>query len=191
MKDTSIFQIIISLGLVLSLSACFQTRPVEPPGGGSSDWVSPTDYQILLDNFQRSITERNTQNLLRCLSEEAYQFEPVASLFADNESIWRTWVRQDEQVWFDNMQAQLNVTANSLQLTETDLQNVTSDSLRYVGNYRLRISHSDTTLPTLFLGQVQFTMQVNAFNEWEIKRWTDLETTADSSWTRLKLRFTQ
>lgn len=180
-----------AIGVIFALTACLRTRPVETPGGGSSDWVSPTDYQILLDNFQRAIAERNTQNMLRCLSEDTYLYEPVASLFADNENVWRNWVRQDEQVWFDDMKANLTVTANSLQLIETDLQDVTADSLRYVGNYRLRIAHNDSTLPTLFLGQVQFTMQVNAFNEWEIKRWTDLETNTDSSWTVLKLRFTQ
>ncbi|MFK7971917.1 MAG: hypothetical protein AB8F95_16235 [Bacteroidia bacterium] len=191
MKFVPILRLAVYISLVCVMASCLRTRPVEPPGGGSSDWVSPTDYQILLDNFQRSLAERNTQNLLRCLSEDSYLFEPVASLFADNESIWRNWARQDERIWFENMQAVLDITSNSLQLTEIDLQDVTADSLRYVGNYRLRITHTDTTLPTLFLGQIQFNMKVNAFNEWEISRWTDLEVTPDSSWTLLKLRFTQ
>lgn len=182
---------IVACLCLLLWSGCFDTRPVEPPGGGASDWISPTDYQILLDNLQRAYAERNTQNMLRCLSEPAYTFEPSASLFADNESIWRAWVRQDEQVWFDNMVSQLDISSLSLNLIEGDLQNVTPDSIQYRGAYRLSISHTDTTLPTLFLGDVLFNLQINTFNEWEIKGWTDLETTPDSSWSLLKLRFNQ
>lgn len=90
------------------------------------------------------------------------------------------------------MLANLSVsTGNSLVLQETDLQNVTGDSLTYVGEYSLRINHTDSSLTTLFKGQMQLLVKLNAFNEWEIKRWQDVELYPDSSWSQLKLSFVQ
>ncbi|MEM6805656.1 MAG: hypothetical protein AAF696_29935 [Bacteroidota bacterium] len=181
--------VILSL---LGLISCFQVRPVEPPGIVSSDWVSPSDYEILLDNLQRSVSNTNVQNYLRCFSGDSLQFTPAAPLFTDNEPIWLAWSIQDEQAYFDNMVANLAVSSgNSLVLRETELQNVDADSLTYVGNYTLRINHQDTTLTTLFKGQIQLLIKLNTFNEWEIARWQDIELFQDSSWSQLKLSFVQ
>ncbi|MEM6342469.1 MAG: hypothetical protein AAF927_01265 [Bacteroidota bacterium] len=174
------------------LSGCFNIRPVEPPSSSASNWVSPTDYQILLNNLQLSVNQRNVQNYLRCFNQDKLDFQPVASLFNNNENIWVNWSISDEQAYFDNFVADLAVnTGNSLSLTETDLQDVTSDSLKYVGDYLLRVNHSDTSLTTLFQGQLQLVIKLNAFNEWEIERWTDIEIYPDSSWSELKLRYVQ
>ena len=190
LKPTSIY--LCSIALACVLTACFQTRPVEPPSSSSSDWVSPTDYAILLDNLKTAITQRNTQNYLRCFNQESLNFVPAASLFNDNESIWLNWTAQDEQAYFDNMVADLALTSgNSLSLIEQDLQDVSADSLRYVGNYNLRIQHPDTAMTTLFKGQIQLVIRLNAFNEWAIDRWIDIETHPDSSWSALKLKYVQ
>ncbi|MFK7923724.1 MAG: hypothetical protein AB8H47_17325 [Bacteroidia bacterium] len=174
------------------LTGCFNIRPVEPPSSSASNWVSPTDYQILINNLQQSVNQRNVQNYLRCFNQEMLEFQPTASLFNNNENIWANWSISDEQAYFDNFVADLAVTTgNSLSLTETDLQDVTSDSLKYVGDYLLRVNHSDTSLTTLFQGQLQLVIKLNAFNEWEIERWTDIEIFADSSWSELKLRYVQ
>ena len=180
------------LVIPILMVSCFQIRPVEPPGTNTSDWISPTDYQILLGNFSTSIAKGNTQNYLRCFNQDSLDFNPAASLINDNESIWLNWSIQDEQSYFDNMLANLSVnTGNSLVLVETDLQNVTSDSLKYVGDYTLRINHQDTLLATLFKGQIQLLIRLNSFNEWEIYRWEDIETKIDSSWSELKLKYVQ
>lgn len=176
---------------ILAIS-CFRVRPVEEPGSSNSAWVSPTDYQILLRNLQTSISQRNSQNYLRCFNPDVFRFTPAASLRTNNEAVWQSWSSLDEQTYLENVFARLAVTSgNSLNLEQTDLQDVTADSLRYVGNYQLRINHGDTTLTDLFRGQIQLVIKLNAFNEWEIHRWTDVETFRDSSWSLLKLRFVQ
>ncbi len=183
---------LILCSIFFILSGCFNIRPVEPPSSSASNWVSPTDYQILLNNLQLSVNQRNVQNYLRCFNQEKLDFQPVASLFNNNENIWVNWSISDEQAYFDNFVADLAVsTGNSLSLTETDLQDVTSDSLKYVGDYLLRVNHSDTSLTTLFQGQLQLVIKLNSFNEWEIERWTDIEIFQDSSWSELKLRYVQ
>ncbi|MEL6256730.1 MAG: hypothetical protein AAFR87_32315 [Bacteroidota bacterium] len=192
MKKEFFIKIVIGLFLLWVLSSCFQVRNVEPPGIVSSDWVSPTDYEILLQNLQRSVSNTNVQNYLRCFNNDSLRFTPVASLFNDNEPIWLAWSIQDEQAYFDNMIQNLSVsTGNSLVLRETELQNVDADSLTYVGEYTLRINHRDTSLTTLFKGQIQLLIKLNEFNEWEISRWQDIELVQDSSWSQLKLSFVQ
>lgn len=184
-------RLILWIGL-LSCVACFRVRPVEPPARAISDWVSPTDYEILLANLQLAISQTNVQNYLRCFNRDDLTYTPVASLFNTNEAVWRNWSIQDEQTYLENTLSNLSANSGqSLILEETDLQGVTADSLRYVGQYTLRINHSDTSLTTLFKGQLQMSIKRNDFNEWEIHRWTDIELAPDSSWSLLKLRFVQ
>lgn len=177
---------------LIALSACFTVREVEPPNQVNSDWVSPTDHEILLQNLRTSIAQTNVQNYLRCFNRDSFQYAPVAALYNTNESIWVNWSLQDEQTYLENTFGALTVNSGqSLLLEEQDLQDVTPDSLRYVGGYTLRINHSDTALTTLFKGQIQLSIKRNSFNEWEIHRWTDIQLAQDSSWSLLKLRFVQ
>ena len=168
--------------LCLAGTSCFTLRPVEPPQQVSSDWVSPTDHEILLTNLRTAISQTNVQNYLRCFNRDSLVFNPVSSLYNTNESIWVNWSFQDEQTYLENALADLSVNSGqSLLLEEQGLQDVTADSLRYVGRYTLRVNHQDTSLTTLFKGQLQLSIKRNAFNEWEIHRWTDIQLAPDSS----------
>ncbi len=177
--------------LILFLQGCFQTRDVEPPASTSSDWVSPTDYQILLSNLRNAISQLNVQNYLRCFDEESLVFTPAASLADDNQNLWVNWSTLDERAYLENTIANLTVqSGNALILNQTDLQDF-GDSIRYAGSYILRINHNDTTITDLFEGQLQFVIKRNEFNELVIQRWIDIETVADSSWSLLKQEFIQ
>lgn len=187
-----LLRVLFGFFIVVGWMSCFSIRQVEPPSSTASDWVSPTDYLILLSNLKTAINQRNTQNYLRCFNADSLMFFPSASLLNDNESIWKGWSIQDEQTYFDNFIADLSApSGNSLSLTQTDLQGVTADSLKYVGDYTLHVNHSDTSLTRLFKGQLQLVIKINAFNEWEIHRWTDIEIYRDSSWSQLKLTYIQ
>lgn len=182
---------VLCLSLVL-FSACFQIRDVAPPGTSSSGWISPTSYDILLDNLSRAITQKNTQNYLRCFNRDQLDYTPAATLLNDRESIWQNWSIDEEQTYFNNLLA--NVPGNSggiLNLERLEQRDVNADSLIYIGNYVLQVSHNVADVPKVFQGQVQWEMKLNEFNEWEIQKWVDLETVADSSWSLLKLTFSQ
>jgi hypothetical protein len=177
---------------LLLLTACFRTREVEPPSATSSDWVSPTDHNILLANLTRAVNQQNVQNYLRCFAAEKLRYLPATQSYTGNQIIWDSWSWQDEQTWFSNLKSNLGLSSgNSLSLSQVDLQAFSSDSLRYIGNYDMVMNHTDTSLTVRFIGQLEFLCKVNAFNEWEIARWTDFETHPDSSWSRLKLNYVQ
>lgn len=179
-------------GLIISLSACFNTREVEPPITPDADWVSPTDYNTLLGNLRRSVQQLNVQNYLRCFKEDSFRFVPATPVYTGNELIWDNWARQDEQTWYDRVVANIGIpTGNDLVLNEVDFQTFSSDSIRFTGEYSLNLNHTDTSLTVNFKGQLVFLMRINTFNEWEIWRWQDYETHPDSSWSKLKLKYVQ
>lgn len=183
---------LVLLALAIGFASCLKTREVEEPDTGSSDWVSPSDYTILLNNLRTSVNQRNVQNYLRCFEQDSLRFLPSTPVYTGNEILWDNWAWQDEQNWFDNVIADLGLTSgNRLIVNEVDLQAFSSDSLRYIGDYSLTMNHRDTALTVLFKGQLEFLMKVNQFNEWEISRWIDYETNMDSSWSRLKLNYVQ
>ena len=181
-----------SLLLGIVLSSCFQTREVEEPVTSASDWVSPTDYTILLNNLERSVSDQNVQNYLRCFRQDSLRFVPSTPTYTGNEILWDNWTWQDEQNWFNNVISDLGLqSGNRIGLEEVDIQSFSSDSLRYIGNYDMTMNHRDTSLTVRFRGQLEFLMKINEFNEWEVTRWSDYETRNDSSISRLKLNYVQ
>ncbi len=178
--------------LAFSLTACLKTRDVEPPVVGSSDWVSPSNYTILLENLRTSVGQKNVQNYLRCFRQDDLDYIPSTPVYTGNEILWDNWTWQDENNWFNNVIQDLGLTSgNQIAFEEVDLQAFSGDSLRYIGNYDLVMNHRDTSLTVRFRGQLEFLMKVNDFNEWEITRWIDFETSPDSSISRLKLNYVQ
>ncbi len=176
----------------LALTGCFRTRDVEEPVTSSSDWVSPTDYTILLNNMEMAVGEQNVQNYLRCFNQDSLRFVPSTPTYTGNEILWDNWTWQDEQNWFNNVLSDLGLSSgNRISFDEVDLQSFSSDSLRYIGNYDMTMNHRDTSLTVRFRGQLEFLMKINQFNEWEITRWFDYETRLDSSISRLKLNYVQ
>ncbi len=176
----------------LMLASCLKTREVEPPDVGSSDWISPSNYSILLENLRLAVGQKNVQNYLRCFRQEGLVFTPSTPVYTGNEILWENWSWQDENNWFNNVIQDLGITTgNQIVFEEVDLQSFSGDSLRYIGEYDMIMNHRDTSLTVRFKGQLEFLMRVNAFNEWEITSWIDYETSPDSSISRLKLNYVQ
>ncbi len=192
MASSGYAKIVMVLLMLAGATACFNTREVEPPDTVDGDWVSPTDYSILLGNLGGSIEKLNVQNFLRCFQADSFKYVPATAVYTGNEIIWDNWSRQDEQTWYDRVVANIGIaTGNNLALEEVDFQTFSSDSLKFTGDYHLRLNHTDTSLAVDLKGQLVFLMRINNFNEWEIWRWEDYETSPDSSWSQLKLNYVQ
>lgn len=177
--------------LAVLLQGCFATRTPEPPlqNNASSDWVAPTDYNILLINFKNSIVHLNTQNYLRCIGDT---FQYVPAQVRDNSAylLFQKWTKNDEKTYFDNLSAKSqNLSANYLQLKNIYQQFIGSDTVKYIADYHLEIQHSDSLSPKTLKGQLNFTLHRNSEGLWRILKWQDTEKAKDSSWTLLKTRF--
>ncbi|MCS7029585.1 MAG: hypothetical protein NZ519_12555 [Bacteroidia bacterium] len=175
------------------LSGCFTTRTPEPPlqSVASSQWLAPTDYNILILNFKNSVQQLNTQNYLRCIADT---FEFIPTQVRDNSAslIFQKWTKNDEKTYFDNLNAKsLPLSPHSLQFKNAEHQFVGSDTVKYNADYHLDIQHSDSTFIRSFKGQIHLTLHRNREGLWRIVRWQDVEKAKDSSWTLLKIRYIQ
>ncbi len=186
MKKTFFYCLILS-----HLSACFQTRNVEPPDSLGSDWVSPTNYEQLLQNFKKAVQNGNEQNYIRCLSSANYHFSPTAAAYNGNESVWQNWLTENEKVYLLNIRSAVASIGNGLEMSVVDVQTSSPDSVKYIADYTLTLPFKDSTVCKVYKGQMILTLKLNASNEWEMQRWTDVETHRDSAWSNLKLRFKQ
>lgn len=177
--------------LAVLLQGCFATRTPEPPlqNNTNSDWIAPTDYNVLLLNFKNSIRQLNTQNYLRCIGDT---FQYIPTQIRDNSAylIFEKWSKNDEKTYFDNLYAKSQTLSNHLlQLKNADQQFVSSDTVKYTADYELEIQHNDTTFTKTFKGQMNLTLHRNSEGLWRIIKWQDTEKAKDSSWTLLKMRF--
>lgn len=177
--------------LAVFLQGCFATRTPEPPlqNNTYSDWVAPTDYNILLLNFKNSITQMNTQNYLRCIGD-TFQYSPTQ--VRDNSAylIFQKWTKNDEKTYFENLTAKSqNLSTNFFQLKNTDQQFIGSDTVKYTADYHLELHHNDSAFTKTIKGQLNFTLHKNSEGLWRIIKWQDTEKAKDSSWTSLKMRF--
>lgn len=182
---------IFSLILLVCLSSCFQTRNVEPPDSLGSDWVSPTNYEQLLQNFKKAVQNGNEQNYIRCLSASNFQFTPTAAVYNGNESIWQNWLPDNEKTYLLNIRSAVSGIGNNLEINVVDEQTSSADSVKYIANYTLTIPFKDSTICRVYKGQMILSLKLNLTGEWEMLRWTDVETHQDSAWSNLKLRFKQ
>ena len=63
------------LALLLALPACFQLREPEP-AAAASEWIQPTQIDILLANFTTAVQHVNVANYERTFSGPNYRFVP-------------------------------------------------------------------------------------------------------------------
>lgn len=195
MRQNLLFtSLVFTLLLLFTISACFKVRNVEPPDNLGSDWQAPTSPDLLIANFRASMQAANVQNYIRCFAEGAdYHFIPAPSVFNGHESVWANWSRTDEQTYLNNLKTVL-LKGNSIALDfkEPVTQNLSADSVNYNVLYQLGIPFSDTSKQKVYIGQMTLLLKLNSTqNTWEIRRWTDVETHIDSSWSKLKLNYLQ
>ncbi|MCS7077962.1 MAG: hypothetical protein NZ455_14720 [Bacteroidia bacterium] len=177
--------------MAILLAGCFNTRTPEPPSQNApnSQWIPPTDYNILLQNFKNSISQLNTQNYLRCIADT---FEFIPTQVRDNSDylIFQKWTKNDEKTYFENLNAKsLPLSPHNLQFKNVEHQFVGSNTVKYNADYHLEVQHNDSTLTKTFRGQVNLTLHRNHEGLWHILKWQDIEKAKDSSWTLLKIRF--
>lgn len=184
-------KIVLYSFLLFELCSCFQTRNVEPPDSLGSDWISPTNYEQLLQNFKKAVQNGNEQNYIRCLSTGNYHFSPTAVAYNGNESIWENWQLDNEKAYLLNIRAAVSSIGNGIEMNLVDIQTSSPDSVRYIADYVLTIPFKDSTICRIYKGQMILSLKLNAANEWEMQRWIDVETHPDSAWSNLKLKFKQ
>lgn len=180
-----------SFGLAFLLCiACFRVREPALPDG-NTDWVTPTEPSILLDNFSKAATQVELNNYKRCLKSNNFSFQADPTIKANNIGLFSNWQLDQEVQYFNNLMVKkANVSGNALTFNNKKFINYSPDSLEFTAEYELKMYNSDTLLEdNMFIGQLSFIMVRNRQNEWQISQWQDLKTKPTKCWTELKLFF--
>ncbi len=185
------FLFIVCMAAILGLQACFNERIPKKPEENTG-WLSPTEPNILIDNFKKAVTSLDINNYKRCLAYEQFAFRADPSILANNLGLFSQWTWDNENQFFNNLRvAALPVSSgNSLSLSNVRIINLNQDSLEYTADYTLNLNHRDTLFKSVgFSGLLSFQMKRNRQNEWQIVTWQDNKTNNSPCWTELRQHF--
>jgi hypothetical protein len=173
----------------------FDTRTPEPPTNTHSEFIPPTTPEIVLQNFQYAIRDKDVNNYMRCFvdtlnSTRSYRFIPTASASSRFPTVFSAWSLQSEKSWFNALMTFVPESSSpSLTLLNGVFTGVSSDSATYYASYQLTIPHGLAGVPELVQGNLQLVIGVNRSTYWEIATWLDLPRETEASWSDLKGRF--
>ena len=174
---------------LLALAGCFQLREPEP-AATSSEWIQPTQVDLLLANFTTAVQRVNVANYERSLSGPDYRFIPDPTSAGSSPALFVNWSVPEETTYFSSLRRRTAGTTNtSLLLSGRRDQLYTADSAEVSALYQLRITQQDTAFRAgLLQGNIRLVLR-RRNNEWRIVRWTDQRTGPGLCWTDLKKYF--
>ena len=186
-----LFLICICLMIVAGTTGCFNERSPKKPED-NTDWLTPTEPSILIENLQKAISTLNLNNYRRCIATDNFRFKADPTITANNLGLFNAWTWDNETQYFNNLtQAAKPVSSNnSLQFVNTRIINISSDSLELTADYNLSSYHQDTSFQSVTCaGLLSFQMKRNRQNEWQIAGWQDNKTKSTPCWTELRQHF--
>jgi hypothetical protein len=186
MKNAALFFLLL---VVLGGSGCFNVREPEKPAA-QSEWISPTQPDILLSNFSLAVGQLNSTNYERCFVPASFKFTADPEI-AGGTTIFQQWSFDEEREYFNSLKTRTPAgTVNSLQFMEGRESYFTPDSLEYTALYKLTLTHTDTVkLPSrIFKGTLRFLLR-RQHNEWKISHWQDQRESGFACWSDVKQHF--
>lgn len=189
--------LLLPLAVALTLFAgcdLFGTRDPEPPSGGSATFVPPTSPDIVLSNLENAISEKNTENYVRCLvdtlsSGQRFVFFPTAAAAGRYATTFSNWSLQSERAWFAALKAVAPEDAPSYLNLNGGFAVIAADSAVYEGGYELVVRHGVSNVSETVRGTLQFVLHTDRNSIWSITRWTDIPLDDETSWSEWKGRF--
>jgi hypothetical protein len=171
--------------LLLLTGSCFNVRePETPKPDTASEWVSPSQPNILLDNFSNAVRSLNVSIYDRCFTPE-YRFAPDPATQGASTIIFQNWSVPEERDYFNSLKNKSIANArNTLDLTKVSDNFLRPDSLEQIFDYKLKVTPADTTLKADYSGRMRLIL-IRRNNEWKITRWEDSRKN-QACWSDLK-----
>ena len=173
---------------LLALPACFQLREPEP-SAAASEWIQPTQIDILLANFTTAVQRLNVANYERSFSGPDYRFGPDPTSAGSSPALFANWSVPEETTYFTSLRRRAAGAGATLTLSSRRDQLYTADSVEVSALYQLKVTQQDTAFHA---GVLQGSMRLilrRRHNEWRIIAWRDQRTGPGLCWTDLKKYF--
>jgi hypothetical protein len=188
---------LLVFAVVLLFAGCdiFTTRDAEQPNQPRSNFIPAVTPEDLITNLRSSLTDLNVENYLACFSDSAFstrqfRFAPSSIALSQFPIMASGWGKTEEQQYFNNMKNKLPEERQiSLSFFEIQLGSTQGDSTIYTASYSLSVPHNDPAIPTMFEGELSFSMARDSRSVWSIYYWRDNRSSELPSWSELKGRF--
>lgn len=178
--------------MLLTSEGCgiFETRDPEMPSNIRSTYITPTSAELVIQNLEFSILEKNSVNYSKCISSVNFQYVPDSRSLLTYEQIFQTWNPLSEKHYFDNLLNQTSTNSSTvLFLDNKRLTQITSDSAFYQADYILVFQHNRVNVPKSASGNLNITLASDN-DLFYIRRWEDFrQNDSDFTWSEFKANF--
>ncbi len=188
----------ILLGISVLAAGCgiFETRQPQPPQQARTDFQPPLSPDVVIQNLVNSITDRNVDNYMSCLSDTTFgarpfSFDPPADVFRQYQGIFMSWDRNSERTYFNNLSVQSSKTAGSQLILSSENLTTLGDSAAFSANYSLVWPNKVPGNPQQAEGNLLFYLGIDRNQNWSIYRWIDSKVGDSLTWSDMKARFSQ
>ncbi|MDQ3020158.1 MAG: hypothetical protein M3R36_06280 [Bacteroidota bacterium] len=186
----------ILLIILLLIQGCglFDSRSVEPPTESRSNFEQPTTPNIVLDNLNFSIVEKNLDNYLRCFvdtnfSPRRFRYFPDAVSQASY-PVFIGWNMNNEKAYYNNLISFTNPDAPSNLFRSNVINNSFIDSAIIDLDYIFVFNHNRQSVAVESKGKLRFIMGTDSRGLWSIHSWYDfLDANNDTTWSVIKANF--
>jgi len=183
--------IIIILSLLL-LTACdiFETRNAEDPEKSRSNYTTPGEPEILIQNLINSFSDKDADNYVKSFSDPAFSnkvffFLPTSSALQTWSNLWIDWNVDKEFQYFQNL---ITAAPEDLPITlifTDEFYSPFGDSLNYTAGYSIDVPQSNAESLN-YSGNIKFGMVRDMRDTWAIYFWQDNAISESHSWSDLK-----
>ncbi len=180
---------------LLFMGGCdlFQTRDAQAPDQPRSNNQIAVTPDLLIQNLINSLKDVNLQDYLACFSDtsfsgKSYLFYPSSGAASLYPSFSSPWDKKNESAYFTNLISRI---PSGLQVTLVISNSNSSqqgDSIIYSASYTLNVPFTDSSIPSLYAGDLKFSMVRDSRLVWSIYLWQDIKSTQFPSWSELKGR---
>lgn len=167
----------------------FETRDPEQPDRSRSNYETPSEPQIVIQNLKNSFTDKNADNYRKNfasgpLVDRTFFFVPTSEALSSNSNLWAGWTIENEFLYFKNL---ITRTPEELPITLTlSSENYSpfGDSTIYTAEYSINVPNLSGP-PDIYEGNLKFSMITDNLAAWVIYYWEDISN--DISWSDLKI----
>ncbi len=170
----------------------FDTRDPEDPATIRSTYFPPTSAEIVIDNLEYAIQEKNSDNYSKCISNQSFKFSPDSRTLQVWGQLFDSWNQQTEKQYFDNL-INLQEGGNSTAVLFLDNQSmvqINSDSAQFQADYIFVFQHNRINLPKSSRGRMNLVLATDDNALFYIRRWEDFRMNdTDFTWSEFKANF--
>lgn len=181
--------------LVLPGCDIFDTREAEQPNQPRSNFINAVKPEDVITNLINSLQDLNDKNYLACFTDTSFsdyqfRFAPSSAAISQFPVMAEGWGKNEEQQYILNLKNRITGEKQiTLNFASPQYGSPQGDSLIFTSSYTLSVPHNDPDIPTVFGGDLSFSMARDSRKIWSIYFWRDTKSNEFPSWSELKGRF--